>query len=349
MLAEIETRLHRREPAKAEAACDRLARFLGHYTVGQVSREARDFLAATYFDLGSSYRSLGKHDEAEWVYREALTIWQDLSSSRPNDARILARLAGCKNHLGCLFQDTGSLPQAASFFREALELRESLLTSAPADEENLVFLGGVLCNLGNVAAEQEDAKAALVWYQRSIEILDRSVPGCDCGCRDIFANMTALTTGRPSPILTAQRFLRNSLQGRGALLEKQSPGARYRLVRCLERENATVVSILVERLSAHRGGAVARDESLQELKVELLDAITFAQDSVILDLQAVREMDADGAALLLHVRGRLVGGGEWPPLCGFSEALRAANPSVPWHERFECYASVDAAVAALDA
>ena len=348
MLAEIETRLNRHEPAKAEAACDRLARFLGHYTVGQVSREARDYLAATYFDLGSSYRSLSKHGEAEWAYREALTIWQDLSSSRPADVRILTRLAGCKNHLGCLYQDTGSLSQAADFFREALTLRESLLAFAPEDGENVVYLGGVLCNLGNVAAEQEDAKAALVWYERSIEILNRSEPGCDCGCRDIYANMMVLTTERSSPGLSAQLFLRNALAGRGALLEKQGPGVRYRLVRCSERENGTVVSILVERLCASRGGVFAQDERLQELKVELLDAISFARGPVVLDLQAVKEMDADGAALLVHLRSDLGGAGGWPTLCGLSEELRAANPSVPWSEKFECYASVDAALAALD-
>jgi len=87
---------------------------------------------------------------------------------------------------------------------------------------------------------------------------------------------------------------------------------------------------------------------MQELKRELLDAISFARGSVILDLQAVKDIDADGVALLLHLRGRLAGGGEWPSLCGLSQELRAATPSVPWDDDSKCYASVDAALADVD-
>jgi anti-anti-sigma regulatory factor len=162
------------------------------------------------------------------------------------------------------------------------------------------------------------------------------------------ANMMAAAFGRPSPILIAQQFLRNALHGRAALLEKQSPGSRYRHLRCSERDSATVVSILAERLGASRSGAVAQDELFQELRRELLDAISFARGSVILDLQSVKDMDADGAALLLHLRGRLVGGGGWPSLCGLSQELRAAAPSVPWDDDFRCYASVDAALGDVD-
>jgi hypothetical protein len=69
---------------------------------------------------------------------------------------------------------------------------------------------------------------------------------------------------------------------------------------------------------------------------------------VIFDLQAVKAIDAAGVALLLHLRGRLVGAGEWPSLCGLSRKLRAATPTVPWDDDFECYASVDAALADVD-
>ena len=147
--------------------------------------------------------------------------------------------------------------------------------------------------------------------------------------------MIDATTGRPSPILIAQQLLRNALQGRATLLEKQSPGLRFRRLRCSERDNNTVVSVLAERLGGSGGGPLAQDEIMQELKRELLDAISFARGSVILDLQAVKDMDADGVALLLHLRGRLVGGGEWPSLCGLSQELRAATPTVPWDDDFK--------------
>ena len=160
--------------------------------------------------------------------------------------------------------------------------------------------------------------------------------------------MHAFVTGRPSPVLIAQQFLRNALQGRAALLAKENPDSRFRHVRSSERGDCTVVSILTEQIVGSREGSSAQMETLQELKRELLDAVSFAPGPVILDLQAVRAMDAEGVALLLHLRGRLVGGGEWPSLCGLSPELRAAVPSVPWDDDFKCYPSVDEALADLD-
>jgi tetratricopeptide (TPR) repeat protein len=301
LFAEIDAHLGSNETAEAEAACHQLALLLVELPISQASAQSRHMLAAIFFDLASRYRIMRKKDEAEQAYNQALNIWQELSSAQPGDAQVLARIAGCKNHLGLLYQDAGSLPRAAGFFREALAIRESLLVSDPQDEENLVYLGGTLCNLGNVAADGNDVPAALSWYHKSIDIFDRSVPGCDCGCRDMHANMMAVATGRPSPILIAQQFLRNALQGRATLLDRRSPGQRYRHVRCSERDNNTVVSILTERLGTSRSDPVAQDEVLRELRRELLDAIILARGS-----------------------------------------------AVPWDDHFECYASVDAALADVD-
>jgi tetratricopeptide (TPR) repeat protein len=348
LFTRIDAHLRNNETAEAEASCQQLTSLTEQMPATEASAESRHFLAATFFDLGSRYRILSKRDEAEKAYEQALNTWQELSSVQPDDAQILARIAGCKNHLGILYLETGSLQQATGYFLSALALRQRLLGSDPQDEENLVYLGGTLCNVGKVAAVQNDAQTALTWYHRSIDTLDRSIPGCDCGCRDTFAKMISSLTGRTSPSLIAQQFLRNALDGRAALLAKQSPGLRYRRLRCSKRDNSTVISILTEELGARRSSTLTHDEALQELKRELLDAITFASGSVIFDLQAVKDMDADGVALLLHLRGRLVGRGEWPSLCGLSQELRAATPSVPWDDDFKCYLSVDAALADVD-
>jgi tetratricopeptide (TPR) repeat protein len=348
LFAEINAHLRSNDTAEAEASCRRLALLLAALPISQASALSRHLHAATLFDLASLFRIMRKRNEAENAYEQALNIWQEISSAQPRDAQVLSCIAGCKNHLGLLYQDAGSFAQAAGFFREALDPREKVLASDAQNEENVVYLGGTLCNLGNVAADQNDVQTALTWYHRSIDILDRSVPGCDCGCRDVLGNMIAATTGRPSPILVAQQFLRNALQGRATVLERRSPGLRFRHLRCSERDNNTVVSVLAERLGASRSGRLAEDEIMQELKRELLDAITLARGSIILDLQAVKDMDANGVALLLHLRGRLVGGGKWPSLCGLSQELRAATPTVPWDDDLKCYASVDAALADED-
>jgi len=116
--------------------------------------------------------------------------------------------------------------------------------------------------------------------------------------------MQFVMTGRASPIIIAQQFLRNALQGRATILAKQNPEKRYCVVRCYQRANSTVASILVERLVASRATSFAHEQTLQELKRELLYVVSFARGTVVFDLQAVKEMDADGAALLLHFRWR---------------------------------------------
>src|SRR5262249_25591920 len=186
---ETDAYLRSNKLAEAEAACRQLALLLAEWNAGEGGAESQDFLAAAFFDLGGFYRALKKKDEAEKAYEQALKTWQALLSAHPGDARIIGHIAGCKNHLGLLYQDTGSLQQATDFFQQAVSLREGLLKSHPEDDANVVYLGGAMCNLGNIAAQRNELETALAWYHRSIDMLDRSIPGCDCGCRDMHANL----------------------------------------------------------------------------------------------------------------------------------------------------------------
>ena len=78
------------------------------------------------------------------------------------------------------------------------------------------------------------------------------MPGCDCGCRDLHANMLSAITGRPSPVVLAQQFLRNALAGRAAVLAEQHPGERYRHLRCSERATPRWMAWKADRLRRHR-------------------------------------------------------------------------------------------------
>jgi tetratricopeptide (TPR) repeat protein len=301
-------------------------------------------LAQRYFQLGVCLRELKRDDDAEQVYLSALRLSEDACSEYDAE-KGRRQMAACQNHLGLLYQAAGSFQQSVQFFEEALALRVSLLESCSDDEENLVYLGGTLCNLGNVSCDQHSFEKALDLYCRAIDVLDRAIPGCDCGCRDVQEHMQYAETGRPSTILIAQQFLRNSLSGRAKVLTRQSSDQRYRQVRCTELACSTVATILVKKLVANRSDPVSAD--LNELKMELLDIVSFAQGTVIFDVTAVEEVDADGVALLLHLRGRLVGAGEWPALCGLSSELREATPLVAWDKLFSCFPTVDAALADL--
>jgi tetratricopeptide (TPR) repeat protein len=340
----LDTYIRERNTQAAAGVCHGITEQLAELSASASDSQERLSVAQLYFEFAIRLRQLQHDNEAEPAYQAALRLSTSECRGKEQDqARRV--MAACHNHLGILHYAKSSDTKCAQYYREALALREALSQSCPSDAENRVYLGGVLCNLGNVAKDQNELETALCFYHRSIDILDSSIPGCDCGCRDSIAALS----GQSNPTLLGQQFLRNALQGRAAVLDRKTPGQRFQHVRCSQRANSVVVSILTERLTASGNTSGAQGHPLEELRRELLDAVSFARGSVILDVQAVREIDSDGVALLLHLRGRLVGGGEWPLLCGLSNEVRAETLSVAWEELFGCYATVDAALEHLEA
>lgn len=325
----------------AESACRSIEVQLADLSSKISSPSHRLALADRYFNFGALLRELKEFGWAERAFQSAIRLSTSASERHPDAA--CRQLAACQNHLGLLYQETNSLEQSFRAFEEALAHRETLLKTDPKDEENLVYLGGTLCNLGNVACDREEFENALAWYHRSIDILDRSIPGCDCGCRDVQAEIDSFMSGCPSPVLIAHQFLRNALDGRASALRHLAPDKRFVHVRWSRRGKSLVLSILTEKLVDDGTSSSAEESPLRQLRRELLDAVTGSNDAIVFDLQGVKEMDASGAALLLHLRQRLVGSGEWPVLCGLSNELRAATPAIRWEKLFTCHPTVDAA------
>jgi|GEM_PF-6480500 len=216
--AEVEEHLQGGNAARAEQSCRRVSARLEELAQGETSAEMQNVLGAGYFDLGSSYRRLGKQDEAERAYEHALTIWEALASANPKAIQYRGSIASCRNHLGILFENAEMLDQAERAYRDALIIREELATVCPDDRENQVYWGGTLCNLGHIARQREQTHAALEWYERSIQVLKRSMPHCDCGCQRGIAHALSRLTGRPHWMLLAHQFLDNALAGRGRLV-----------------------------------------------------------------------------------------------------------------------------------
>jgi len=333
---------NQREPA--ERCCQRHAEVLSNWTSKAASGRIRDLLAAGYFDLASSFRLLRKRNEAERHYAQAEILWRRLSEEEPNNTRFLGQIAGCRNHLGLLYLDETEFAQASEQFQMALTIRKELAARFPHDELNIVYLGGAMCNLGNAAGELEDFDTAMDWLNQSINLLDQSIPGCDCGCRDMLANMAAQLGSGPSPVLVAEQFLKNALGSRRWVLEKSGRAERFVKLHCEDRQQHTIARVLTPRLALSEDASPEEAAAFQELRCELLDIVSCGNFRVVIDLSDVTELDARGAALLLHLRGRLIGMGEPAVLCGLSDSVLRAHPSIRWKEQFELYSTVDEAV-----
>ncbi|MCC7423025.1 MAG: anti-sigma factor antagonist [Planctomycetaceae bacterium] len=344
--AEVTGYLRHRQTDLAEAACRRQAQTLADWLERARTPDVRNLVAAGTFDLASFFRTLRKKEDAERLYGQAETIWRALAEADPDNGQYASWVAGCRNHLGLLAQDFELLPQAAELFRQALAMRELLCERFPDDESNTVYLGGALCNLGNVAGQQHDDEAALAWYHRSIDVLDRSIPGCDCGCRDLFLNLRVSQGGSAPPALIAEQYLRNALGGRAWILQRRDPAGRFRQVEVRSVHEVAAARILAPRVVCGAESSPSELEAFQELRRELLDVVAFAGGRIIFDLSGVTDMDGRGAGLLLHLRGRLVGAGHFPLMCGLSEAVRRATRPIDWDQKFESFPTLEAALAA---
>ncbi|WP_299654217.1 tetratricopeptide repeat protein [uncultured Tateyamaria sp.] len=107
-------------------------------------------------NLAESYRSLGRFEEAEPLYREALEIDRDVLDERHPDYAI--RL----NNLAGLLRDTGRFEEAEPLFREALEIgREVLGGRHPDVAVRLNNLADLLQDTGRIEEAEPLFREAL--------------------------------------------------------------------------------------------------------------------------------------------------------------------------------------------
>lgn len=254
----------------------------------------------TYRDLGSI------------CFSECRKLLRELLLEDPADSEVLLELAGCENLNGIICYEGKKLSEAQAHYQLAISLRRDL-TTHPVEKNlqdaNYLYLGGALCNLGNVKLDLREIDDAQSIYAESIDLLDSLIPGCDCGCRTMFAKQAFEVNGF-SLVASATQFLGNALSGRDNTKKLDPRMTEYISVsEVITAENGpcTRISFLAERLDAEADYARA-------LKHDALFAVARAKGAVELDVSAVRHMSESGVALLHHLRLRLIGEEIWPTL-----------------------------------
>lgn len=279
-------------------------------------------------------KELGCPDEAAAELERARGVLEDLRAASLEREVVDAQLPACLNNLGLLALDGGQHAVAVTHFEAAAAYRRSRRALEPMDQDNVVYLGGTLCNHGHALRELGRTTDAVAMYQQSIDLLDRTVPGCTCGCRDLYARMAG-----EHIILTAQSFLRNALDGRAACLGQ---GARFGLVQLGAEGHARAVTIEPSAL-------VESTSRLDQLRTELLDIVTLRAGPFVLDLSRVGALNAATAELLTHLRGRVLGAGEDLVLVGDETSglgtLGATQRDGlgPWHKTYAEAIAADSA------
>ena len=77
-------------------------------------------------------RTVGQLDEAERLYRQALTISERLAAADPGSTQAQRDLSACYNSLARVLETVGQLDEAERLYREDLAIAEQLMEADPA-------------------------------------------------------------------------------------------------------------------------------------------------------------------------------------------------------------------------
>jgi serine/threonine-protein kinase len=118
---------------------------------------------------GTSYLDLGKLDEAERTYREAIRIFEGLIAGNPKVTAYRLSLADVELYHGWALRLTGQFAAADTAYRKTIELAEGMLADDPSSEDQSLLVAG-LTQRGNLLFEEGRADDALPLLRRALEV-----------------------------------------------------------------------------------------------------------------------------------------------------------------------------------
>ena len=114
--------------------------------------------------LAAILEGLGRHEEAEQLYKRALRVFRKTYGPEHYDIAIAL------NNLGAVYQARGEMVSAHWHYQRALAMKERLLGPEHVD------VAITLNNLAGLSKTRGDWKAALRYYQRALAILVAALP-----------------------------------------------------------------------------------------------------------------------------------------------------------------------------
>lgn len=121
----------------------------------KLDRKPLSRVANTMNNLALAKSSLGLVDEAEMIWKEALSLSQTLNEQK--------KIAEIQVNLGKLYQEQGRLEAALHHLNAAVRTF--------TQQDNSVWLGTALSVIGNVYAFIDEPQSALIYYQQALDFV----------------------------------------------------------------------------------------------------------------------------------------------------------------------------------
>ncbi len=139
-------------------------------------------------NLGSLHHDMGKHQEAESDFEEALRLRQQLEKEHPGKYR--REVATTLINWGVLLMETDHFTEARAKYEAALPVIRAAAADNPIRDEDRLAL--VLNNLGNLDFSEGDYEAAEPRYDKTIEIrrlIWKRDPGVDQNVAELASSL----------------------------------------------------------------------------------------------------------------------------------------------------------------
>jgi eukaryotic-like serine/threonine-protein kinase len=138
----------------------------------------RSEAASAYRRVGQIQVLLGKRDEGEEAYRQAVALVEKLLGEFPDDAGFRKQLAGIHNDLGRLYLfNTERWPQAEAALQRAVALLEQLVSQHPTLVKNRLDLARSQDGLANLYRQMGRLDQAETAFLRATTLLDGLLTG----------------------------------------------------------------------------------------------------------------------------------------------------------------------------
>jgi serine/threonine protein kinase/tetratricopeptide (TPR) repeat protein len=178
--------------------------------------------------VGEIKALLNEHEEAEEAYREAISIFEKLSTNDPKDGDSRHGLAEAHLGLGDVLGTIGQREERERAYRETLTIAESLVEDYPDEQKHCRLLALVYAGLGNVLSGQDIDEAERL-YQQAHDVVGQE--GVDSQ-----SQATTARVGQSAAYLQvslgnlneAQETYRQSVKAWEELLAKDPENAEYR-------------------------------------------------------------------------------------------------------------------------
>jgi tetratricopeptide (TPR) repeat protein len=139
------------------------------------SGKYRNALAASSDNLARVYRATSRYDKSEALSQRALDIYEKLARDFPNEVVYQRNLAIDYVRLEDLYQETGRTDKAEAPLQHAVAIREKLVREHPYVLDYLADLADIYNSLGLFQNNTGNPQAALPWYDKSIQTLQRVI------------------------------------------------------------------------------------------------------------------------------------------------------------------------------